>query len=176
MTATADGSATGATTGPKAGMWAELPRLLDRLIGAHEAWLETLRAHQSAIGAAYSAALEAAIGCERALAEAVAQLNEERRVLIGAPRSGGPTITELANTRPADEKAALLERVATLRKLVERVRREQAVIREASASVLSHMRGLMHQLSSRLSHSGTYGSGGRVSAGPVVVSGLDIRQ
>ena len=72
--------------------------------------------------------------------------------------------------------SGLLERAKTLRGPIERVRREQSIVREASSSVLSHMRGLMHQLSNRLSHAGTYGAGGKVSAGPVVVSGLDIRQ
>lgn len=163
------------------GLFEALPDLLDRLIGAHELWLDALGAHQRGIGAADVAAIESAVAREREQAEAVRTLDLERRKLLGLPERAIPganeiTITALARSRPEPERGELLERADRLRKLIERVRRDQAVVREASGSVLSHMRGLMQQLSGRLSHSGTYGAGGRVNAGPVVVSGLDIRQ
>ncbi|MEM1183575.1 MAG: flagellar protein FlgN [Planctomycetota bacterium] len=162
-------------------MWEQLPMLLDRMIEAHERWLGALEAHQKAIGIADSTGIDDALRAEREHAEAVERLDRERRELLELPARPvpgrpEPTITELAKTRPAPERTELLQKANSLRILVERVRRHQAVIREASSSVLSHMRGLMHQLSARLSHSGTYGAGGKVAAGPVVVSGLDIKQ
>ncbi|MEM7622069.1 MAG: flagellar protein FlgN [Planctomycetota bacterium] len=162
-------------------LWAELPGVLDRMIGAHEAWLAALELHKVAIASADSAGIDAAVRAEHTHAEAVQTLEAERRALMGSPArpitgQREMTVTELANTRPEPERGELLDRARSLRALIERVRREQSIVREASSSVLSHMRGLMHQLSSRLSHAGTYGSGGKVAAGPVVVSGLDIRQ
>jgi hypothetical protein len=163
------------------GLWASLPGVLDRMIAAHEQWLTALGEHKAAIGHADGVAIERALQGERAAAERVRALDDERRELIvglTGPASAdgtGPTITELARTRGASERAVLLEKAASLRGAVERVRREQSIVREASANVLGHMRGLMAHLASRLSHAGTYGSMGRVEAGPSVVSGLDIR-
>ncbi len=163
-----------------ADLWAELPGLLDRLIAAHEGWLAALADHKAAIGHADTRAIGAAVERERGFAELVQTLENERRALLGIPASvktgQGPTITELARTRGAGERDALLERAGKLKALIEKVRREQSIVREASASVLGHMRGLMAHLASRLSHAGTYGAAGRVEAGPCVVSGLDIRR
>lgn len=161
-------------------LWAELPGLLDRMIAAHEGWLSALTDHKAAIGQANTKAIAGAVDRERGFAELVQTLENERCGLLGIPAAvktaQGPTITELARTRPPAERDALLERATRLRALIERVRREQSIVREASASVLGHMRGLMAHLASRLSHAGTYGAGGRVEAGPCVVSGLDIRR
>ena len=158
-------------------LWETLPGLLDRMIEAHRHWLDALEAHKRAIGKADVEAIGAAIERERDHAGAVEHLEGERRALLEVrPGADSPTITELARTRGEPERAALLAKGDELRALIVRVRREQAVVKQASSSVLSHMRGLMHSITSRVSHAGTYGAGGRVSAGPVVVSGLDIRQ
>ena len=39
----------------------------------------------------------------------------------------------------------------------------------------THIDGLVRQVAQRLSHAGTYGSGGRVEVKAPVVSGLDVR-
>ncbi|MFG0305998.1 MAG: flagellar protein FlgN [Phycisphaerales bacterium JB040] len=151
--------------------------VLGELVLAHETLLALAGEHRAALTGADPKALGSVVERTGACLERIAALEDERRGLVCAdPATPGPTLAELADLAPADRGGRVRELGGRLRSLLEKVRLEHGAIREASESLAGHMRGLMRQVSARLSHAGTYSAGGTVDPGrQQVVSGLDVR-
>lgn len=154
-----------------------LASVLDGLIAEHEALVSVLESHRDAIGRADGAAIDALSAEESALFERIAALDARRRSLMVVDGAARPEmrVTEFASRQPEPLRTALGERARRLREAIERARDAHGVVKIASASMLAHLRGIMQQIGSRLSHAGTYGRDGAVRASAQVVTGLDVQ-
>ena len=153
----------------------DLEPLVAELLAEHRAWLNTLGEHRDAIARADAEAIGSAVERERAHIERVRTLDQRRRWLAGGADEP-MTLTALSAVLPKADRTRVVTQLHELRELIGSVRSQQRLVRESSTSLLGHMQGLMAQVAARLSHAGTYGAAGRVELGPVVVSGLDVRQ
>jgi len=151
--------------------------VLDALIAEHESLVVLLEAHRDAIGRADGAGIEALGAQESRCFERIASLDAQRRSLmvIGGEARPEMRVSELAASSPEPARTALSERARRLREAIERARDAHGVVKIAGASMLAHLRGIMQQIGSRLSHAGTYGRDGAVRASAQVVTGLDVR-
>lgn len=150
---------------------ARVEPVVQTLIGAYEELIGLLEEHRAAISRADTRGLGAAVERERDVLTRIDSLETEFRAALG---EGPATLTSLAQAVGGVEGSRLAESAAYLRALAGRARVLQAAVREASESMATHINGLMRQVAARLSHAGTYGSGGRVESGSPVVSGLDL--
>ncbi len=142
---------------------------------------------QSACLRKADAAGVAACSAEQALVlEEINELDKRRRELVAlatsaypqvaaAQRGRGVTITQLTEVLEDPDRTRLSAMAERLKGIAVEVKDRSAVIRSATASLLTHVEGLVRQVSKRLSHAGTYGPRGVVETGGVVVSGIDMR-
>jgi hypothetical protein len=113
----------------------------------------------------------------------VARLSELDRARAEAARTlairigAGPTATlgEIAARLPADIRARVEALRDALRALMEEVRRESGVVRQAAEQLSAHMAGILQSVHSALAHANVYSRGGRIAVGANVLSSLDIR-
>ncbi|MCW5776107.1 MAG: flagellar export chaperone FlgN [Phycisphaeraceae bacterium] len=156
---------------------ADLEAALRSLADAHGALLEAIEAQREAVRCADPSAVESATRAHLAALVRIEEADVARRAAVerlAGPDAASIPIATLAAGLPVPTRNALERAAAALRPLVERARRERAQLRETFASLVSHMDGLIQQVHRRLSHAGTYGRAGRVEAGRVVVSGVDV--
>ncbi len=83
-------------------------------------------------------------------------------------------LSELAAHAPGAWRERLLERAESLREVMRGAAREQEVLRQASESLLSHMKGLMAQVSRQLSATGTYARTHTPPEHAQVLTGIDL--
>ena len=165
---------------PAPAVAAELAGPLATLIDRYESFVKTLETHRAAISKADTRAIDDAIAREGELLEELLRLDASCRAALGqeAPepsRTHGWTLTRLAQAIGGEDGQRIAEASAYLRALTSRAEILQKSVREASAAMATHIDGLVRQVAQRLSHAGTYGSGGRVEVKAPVVSGLDVR-
>lgn len=161
---------------------APLCDLLGRLAAAHEAWLGACREHGAALRTADTAGAARAQQAQQAAMQRIAELEHERRTLAEAAaattlRRGDarpPTIDQLAARLTEPEAAALRERAASLRTLIEQVQREQAALKLASRTLAAHMEGLLRQVARRLGEQAAYGPPVRSAAMAGGPAALDV--
>jgi hypothetical protein len=158
---------------------ASLERLLAALLSAHRELLDVTARQRDAIRRADTADMEACLRDQLAGLARAAELERERTALVArtfpGPARGAPaTLTALAGLCEGPARERLLGLAGELRALVVRLREEQAVVRAASATLLSHMDGVMKQVAQRLSHAQTYGRRGSVEPVAAVVTSLDL--
>lgn len=166
-------------TGPGTGLGpAELERLeslLTDLENEHGALLELAGRHKDAVRQADSAELGRVVRETNSTLERIAHTEQTRRRLITQPDGSLPTVEQIASRVDAPHAKTLRARSKSLRSLMERVSEEHKAVRAASEALATHMQGLIEQVGSRLSHSGTYSPKGSVAPGrQQVVSGLDL--
>ncbi len=154
--------------------------LLRRMISLHERMLDRVREHRAAISLADTDGIRTSLESQAELMDQISEADRDRLVLItelaatlGSRMPAHPTLSALAEQMPDSEHTVVL--AARLKKLMGELQRERGTVRAATESLLAHMEGLMRQVARKLSHAGTYGPGGAVSAGDQqVVSGLDL--
>jgi hypothetical protein len=64
---------------------------------------------------------------------------------------------------------------AALRDLIDLVKRESSVVRQAAERLSAHMAGILQSVHSALAHANLYSRGGRIAVGANVMSSLDIK-
>ena len=161
----------------------EIETLLCNLQQLYQNLSARLAEHELAIRKANPKAIEAAVQSQRPLWEEAARLDQRRREITAKMATLHPklvkakgtqvTLTDLATLLP--ESGRLTALTGVVRGLIESVYERVRVIRRASESLLAHMEGMMRQVSGTMNHARTYGRGGRVEAGPSVISALDLR-
>lgn len=168
---------------------AELLEPLAALIDRYEAFVKSLEAHRAAISRADGKGIDAAINREATLLDELLDLDRRCRIALGQADAtlpagaasdartaeGGWTLTKLAAALGGEDGQRIAESAAYLKALTSRADILQKSVREASFAMASHIDGLVRQVAQRLSHTGTYGSAGRVETKPQVVSGLDMK-
>jgi len=86
------------------------------------------------------------------------------------------TLRMIATSCPSDVRERITRKADSLRTLMEQVSKETRTTRAATQTLLAHVEGLMRQVASRLSHTGTYSRKGTVDVGAAVMSAIDMRQ
>lgn len=151
----------------------ELEALLGEMLIEHERLLALTLEHRAALSQADHARIARCASEQSQASARIDSLNRKRSALLVAFRPGVSLREVIAAT--GQTRASRLEELGQkLRDVVVSLRREQERLRLASASLASHMQGLIQQIHRRLSHAGVYSTQGRVEAGAMVVSGLDI--
>lgn len=148
--------------------------LLSTLIDEHKSLLDLTHEHRHAVATADARKLKGVVEQTGAVIRRVAQVESERQKLVARPDGRPGTIDELLAVVNAADRERLSARAATLRALIHQVRQEQEAVRIASEALATHMRALIQQVASRLSHAGTYGRAGRVESRAQVISGVDV--
>jgi hypothetical protein len=151
-----------------------LDALLSTLIDEHRTLLDLARDHRAALTAADAGRLKTVVEQTGQVIDRIRTVESERQRLVAGPDGRPGTIDELLAVVHHADRARLSTRAGTLRELIHTVQREHETVRAASEALANHMRGLMQQVASRLSHAGTYGRAGRVEPVGTVVSGVDI--
>lgn len=151
-----------------------LDALLSGLIDEHRQLLGLTRDHRAALSTADAQALKAVVEQTGAVIQRVNTIETERQQLVARPDGRPSTMDELLAAVNAADRQRLTQRAGTLRDLIRTVQQEQEAVRIASEALATHMRGLMQQVASKLSHAGTYGRAGRVEPVATVMTGLDI--
>lgn len=157
-----------------AAMMRELIELYETLNAAAEQRVEALK-H------ADTSALAAVIAEENAAVQRVAQLEQTRMRVVGqlaaamgSEAKAQTTMTWIAERAGAERGETLSRMARTLRSLMTSLRETNAAAKQAAELLAQHMEGLMRAVAQRLNHAQTYGKHGRVDAGPVVLSGVDV--
>jgi hypothetical protein len=170
------------TTNPKIaapgpGLSAELESLLRDLAAQQSELLALTVEHRAAIVRADPAAIASCVQRQAALFGRARAAEQRRRALVDAwaPRERGITLTDLASRVEEPARARLLALGGQVRALVERLARENRVVRAATESLMAHMDGLVRQVARRLSQSGTYSRRGGIDTGAPLVAGIDFR-
>lgn len=151
-----------------------LDAMLSALIDDHAALLALAREHRHALTHADTARLKDVVEQTGQVLQRIHAVESDRQRLVAGPDGRPGTIDELLGIVDAAHRARLADRARTLRELIHTVQREHETVRQASHALAAHMRGLMQQVASRLSHAGTYGRAGRVEPVGTVMSGVDI--
>ncbi|MCC5824501.1 MAG: flagellar protein FlgN [Phycisphaerales bacterium] len=151
-----------------------LDALLATLIEEHRTLLALARDHRDALAHADAARLEDIVTRTGEVLSRISDIETERQRLTAGPDGRPGTMDELLRAAEEADRRRLSDRAGTLRDLIQTVQREHEVVRTASEALATHMRGLMQQVASKLSHAGTYGRRGRVEPVGTVVSGVDI--
>lgn len=151
-----------------------LDALLSTLIDEHRTLLDLARDHRAALTAADASRLKSVVEQTGQVIHRIQTVESERQRLVAGPDGRPGTIDELLAVVNHADRARLSTRAGTLRELIHTVQREHETVRAASEALATHMRGLMQQVASKLSHAGTYGRAGRVEPVGTIVSGVDI--
>jgi len=159
-----------------------MEKLLADLLTEHRTLHQLVQAHREAIRACDAAAIKSCVEQHAAVLNRISGMEEERRRLVAeltprqdGPRRTAPTFTQLAEQLSDPWRSRAIELAKQLRELVERIAKDQRAVRVASASLLTHMDGLVRQMVQSLSHAGTYSPRGAVEPGKQqVVSGFDL--
>ncbi len=160
----------------------ELESVVRDLIAAYERLSSLSQDRRQAMRAADPVALGRVIAQESEAVQVVAALEQKRLPLVadlskrlGAPARTETTITWIAQRLPGLARERLLSLAQRLRELISTVLKQNETARRTAELLAGHMEGLMRQVAAALNHGQTYGRGGVVTAGPTVVSALDVR-
>ncbi|MGH7132270.1 MAG: hypothetical protein ACREJO_10035 [Phycisphaerales bacterium] len=173
---------------------AALESLLRDLTAHHEAAVVLCREHRTAIARADHHAIGVCVMRQQTAGSTLAELDLRRMRLVAAavpapapakPVASKPAdrrgmqapemrLSELAAHAPGAWRERLLERAESLREVMRGAAREQEVLRQASESLLSHMKGLMAQVSRQLSATGTYARTHTPPEHAQVLTGIDL--
>ncbi len=156
----------------------ELTRILRAMQEQYEGVLGVLAEQRQAVSKADAKRLERSTGAMGRHDLALRTLESTRRELMELALACGArerTVSGIASCADGSAGPALVESAANLRACLQRVEREQSVLREAIGGVLGHVRGVWAQVERSLDQSGTYsagvrsggvgGGGGRVPGG-----------
>lgn len=157
---------------------AAVERIVGELVERHEALLPALAEHRAALTSADPARLGRSLEACADLLQAIAALEDERRLLLGEGEheKRRTTIAQIAAGLEEPRRRRLLELGGRLKGLIETARAEQAAIGRAAESLAAHMEGLIRQVAAKLSTTGAYGRDGRVGEGAAVMTALDIQR
>lgn len=151
-----------------------LESLLTDLESEHQHLLDLAGMQRDAITRADPRGLSEVVEQTAETLHRIATIEQTRRKAIARPDGSFPTVAEITKHAEPDHAKTLSDRSQSLRKLMHQVQEEHEAVRIASIALSNHMNGLIEQVSSKLSHTGTYGRLGKVDRGRnQVVSSLD---
>ena len=161
---------------------ADLERVLEAQLRGHEQLLEQVRRNREAVRRADMKAIREICGQQNAVGQSLTELEKERLALVGcltrqlAPEAKHPlTVTEITTRLEPGAAERLQARADALRPLVERVRDESSVVRQAAEALARHMTGIVQVVHSVLSRTQVYGRKGQITDGAPCRVCVDVR-
>lgn len=152
---------------------AELEELIRRLRDEHRVLLAMVQRKIAALRMASPALVTDCCARENEMVQRIAALEKRRQAVVGqitglvSPNAAEPLrLMEIAQHAPADRADRLKVLHAELRGLVEQVRNDTAVARQATQGLIQHMQGMMQNLRQLFAGANTYGRRGALQAGP----------
>ena len=160
----------------------ELEQILAEQFQGHEQLLELVGRNREAVRRADMAEIKVACELQNVVGQNVAELEKRRLSLVGsltrqfAPDAPRPlTVTEIATHLEPALAERLQARADALRPLVERVREESSVVRQAADALVRHMTGIVQGVHSILSQAQVYGRKGVITGGAECRLCVDVR-
>lgn len=158
-----------------------LERVLVGLTEQHALLIELGAHHREALREADAPRLAHIAGQRDAVNQQIVRLDRERAQIVDdiaralGMQGQGVTVRAIAAAigGPASKKISAL--ALSLRELIERCRREQSVLRDATATVAGHLGGILSQVSRACSASQTYTNRGQMAPGSAMPAAMDIR-
>jgi hypothetical protein len=147
----------------------QLWQTLDEMAQRGDELLALIRQQRDAVRRMAPEAIRDATAQQAVIAARLRELDATRARLAGA----APLAT-LARDLPGPARQRAVRLDERIRATAAAIARESAVMRAGAGAMLGHIEGLMRAVARELSHTGAYGPGGTVIAGPQVVSGIDI--
>ncbi len=152
----------------------KLDTLLADLEQEHEQLLTLAGLQRDAISRADTKELSRVVEQTAGVMNRIAGIENTRQKAIKLPDGSIPTIDQIVSQVNKHHADKLTKRSHSLRTLIAKVNQEHNAVKEASQALSNHMNGLMEQVKSKLSHSGTYSHRGAINPGrSQVVSSLD---
>lgn len=172
------GAAAGAAPPRRADILEDLLVTLDDLERCYERLAAVVAEEHASLRAADAPRL--ADAAERAaVIAAEAQALERRRIEFArrlVPEAAAvPALSEIVRDTDGEIGVRLRGRGATLRAIVERVRREQEVVAAAAAALSRHLSGILQTAHGALARAVVYERRGRVDAGAATMHAVDLR-
>lgn len=138
--------------------------------------------HHEAIRRADTRGIALSIGAQNEMVQRISTVEKIRSGIaealakhLGWDGKGEITIDWIVQRLGGGLAERLAEEAARLRASMQALMQKNAVIRAAAEALAQHMEGLRRVMLKQLNHAKTYGCAGRMDAGPVVVSSLDLR-
>ena len=160
----------------------ELETLMRELIAEYERLNELAEKRQDAMRHADTRTLGETIGAENVSVQRVAELERKRLPVVGelarklqAPPKTEVTVTWLAQRLSGAAGERLAGLASRLRGLIQTLLRQNEASKRTAETLASHMDGLLKQVAASLNHARTYSASGLVTAGPRVVSAIDVK-
>jgi len=160
----------------------ELEALMRELIAEYQVLNELAGKRQDAMRQADTRTLGETIGAENVSVQRVAELERKRLPVVGelakklqAPPKTEVTVSWLAQRLSGAAGERLSQLAATLRGLIQSLLKQNEASKRTAETLASHMDGLLKQVAASLNHARTYSPSGLVTAGPRVVSAIDVK-
>jgi FlgN protein len=155
-----------------------LESVLVEQVGVHERMLALLAEHRAALQTADLTRLRQALDKHHPLAVRAQELEDQRRKVVrsltGNPADEQRSLRSLLTFAPDSVRERLARIAESLKHLLERMANEQQALARASEVLSGHMQGVLRQVYSQFSDSGTYARSGVVETRAQVLSALDI--
>lgn len=157
-----------------------LLELLEAMRARHADLLRLLSERREAVRVADFGRFGALDDAERRILAEVVELDrrrleESRALAVRLALAPDATLADIGSRLGPQDAARLDAARGELRALVERVRRESGVLRQAVERLSAHMAGVLQTVHSALAHAQVYSRGGRIALGANVISSLDVR-
>ncbi|MHC4910346.1 MAG: flagellar protein FlgN [Planctomycetota bacterium] len=159
-----------------------LQKLLAAQLEVQQQLISALEEKREAVRTADIGALEAASLREDTLLRRLQDLEGKRRTLVGglsqavSPGCEAPlTLSELIALADEAVRGRLEELAAEMRATAASVRRQSAILRQASDALGRHLGGILQTMHSALSRAGVYGNRGTVAYSAPLDASLDLQ-
>lgn len=160
---------------------ARLEETLRDLLAAHEQLLSLLDRKREAVRLADADGISSLCVEEHAVIRRVSDMEQERASLLDAlnaafdiAQGDGLTVNDLSESLDQESGARLRVIAARLRDVMQRVKQESAVVRDAAECLSAHLAGIMQLVHGTLSHARVYSRHGCIDPGAPVQGAVDI--
>ncbi len=157
--------------------WDMLERYLHELIEVHQSMLSLVQRKREAVRQAKPAVVSECTERENELVKRIGAIETERQKvaaeltrLLDAGATEPMRLADLAERVDEPRRGRLLVLHQQLMDVMQTLRRESAITRQAMEGLLNHVQGMVQMLVQTVGGGGTYGRRGRVNAAAAVVS------
>ncbi|MFM7051922.1 MAG: flagellar protein FlgN [Planctomycetota bacterium] len=158
----------------------KLIAILEQSAARYRSVLEVIRMRREAIRTAdFARFAQLGTSEQRSVAEIAeldrARVAEARALAVRLAMAPDAKLSEIAVRLGGDDGARLESVRSALRDLIEEVKRESGIVRQAAERLSAHMAGILQTVHSALAHANLYSRGGRIAVGANVMSSLDLK-
>lgn len=160
----------------------QIEQILRGQLSGYARMQQCLEKKRDAIARADMAEIERICHHEQRISHSITELEKHRLTMVGkltqtvSPHAEEPlSIHDMADLAEPDRRSRLLRVRDDLLAVVETVRRESGIVRQAAEALSRHMTGLIQTIQTSLSQAGVYGHRGRVQDGEQSRHAVDLR-